>query len=227
MLNEAFRRGGKLSLRLSASGNLDKGCVYDGFLHHAICSQSRRITHLSLLVHWEAFGEFLALRFLQSFKLGLCWPQLTHINFGDILIQLSIAHELMKLCTSLHAYRIFFMTDVSPKVVFSAASIGLPHRRGPVVQEAGPERNTVLAKFIWPLVLPALQNFRFSLLERTSLTDIAPLTELASIVDSWSLGPTLYAELYYRGTHLTEVAGHLPFLSSIHAYRSVLFASGR
>ena len=59
-------------------------------------------------------------------------------------------------------------------------------------------------------------------MERASLADLAPLAELAGIVDSWSRGPALR----YWGKDLAEVAGPLSFLTSIDAGCSVLPASG-
>ena len=163
------------------------------------------------------------------FPMNLClsWPQLTHVNFGVLSIQVSIAHEFMMLCTSLHECDLILMADVFSKVPFPAASICLPHLRKLIIQEDGPDPN-VLVKFIRPLVLPALEDFDLSPLERSSLADIAPLADLAPIIESWSTSryPTLRSNLVYLGGHLTEIAGHLPFLTSIYAYGSLLPASG-
>jgi len=146
MLNEAFERGGKSPLWLSAGDTQE--CIPYSTLRDIVCSQSKRITQLSLFVHWDAFKEFLTLPqdsfpVLESvwltvidsremsrpdlrdfdlrvfrgaaglqridfdttrldmapvrfpMNLGLCWPQLTHINFGEISTQVSIAHEFI------------------------------------------------------------------------------------------------------------------------------------
>ena len=293
MLNEAFRRGGKSPLWLSARDTAPafpdsfepdcaRGVHYDDFLRDVVCSQSKRITRLCLLILDETFDHFLSLpsdsfpvlettqlevvgggdsqnnefprihnsdvsvfrgaarlRWIDidisapwldvatpayfPMNLGLCWPQLTHFNFLDISIQVSVAHELMKLCTSLHDCFLRLMTDVSLKVAFPVASIHLPHLQYLVVNEAGPY-SIVLAKFVRPLVLPALQDFHFSLSSRTLPTDIA---FLADIIKGWSTsrGPALRSELNYDGPHLEEITEHLPFLTSINAYQSVLLAS--
>jgi len=39
-------------------------------------------------------------------NLCLCWDQLTHIDFSEMSIQVSIAHEVMKLCVNLRECRI-------------------------------------------------------------------------------------------------------------------------
>jgi len=133
----------------------------------------------------------------------------------------------MKLCTSLHEYRLVLMDDGFLKVAFPAASICLPHLRKLVIREVGAGPN-VLAKFIRPLVLPALQDFDLDILERNSPADIATLADLAPIVEGWSTSsdPALCSTLGYCGRHLEEIAGHLPFLTSIEAYLGVLPASG-
>ena len=157
--------------------------------------------------------------------LGLSWHTLTHIDFLSIPIQLSIALTAVSQCTSLRGCCLALTADSFLKVVSPAASIRLPQLQSLLIQEY--ERNPdVLGEFLRPLMLPALEDFTFSLWERTLLEDLAPLTELAGIVDSWSRGPALRAELLYWGKNLAEVAGPLSFLTSIDAIHSVLPASG-
>ena len=152
---------------------------------------------------------------------------MTHINFKETSIQVSIVHELMKLCTSLHECDLGLATDIFFAVAFPAVSIRLPHLRKLFVQEDGPDPN-VLAKFIRPLVLPILEDFDFYLWDRTSLADTAPLAELAPIIEGWAMSrdSALRSQLSYFGNYLTEIVEHLPFLTSIDAYSSVLPASG-
>ena len=280
MLNEAFRRGVKSPLWLSASEDEHEESVHDDFLRDVVCSQSKRLTELSLFVFWEAFEEFLTLpqdtfpvleavqlavldcigvnganlcmsgSDLSVFRgaaclrridigtprlevtplcfpmnLGLCWPQVTHINFLRISIKVSIAHELMNLCTSLHECCLSLI-PVLLDVAFRPASIRLSHLRNLVVQEDGPNR-AIFSDFILPLVLPALEDFQFSLWQR-SLADLAPLAGLVGVIDGWSTSRVLAlrAEMNYWGKHLAEVAGHLSFLTSIDALHSILPASG-
>jgi len=61
MLNEAFRRGGQSRLWLTASEDEDRNYIYDDFLRDVVCSQSKRITVLSLFVFKETFEKFLSL----------------------------------------------------------------------------------------------------------------------------------------------------------------------
>ena len=234
ILNEAFRRGGKSPLWLSAGEW--HGDVYDSFLRDVVCSQSKRIMELTLTIYWETFEDFLALPkdpfpVLESVQLsaiqglglqpnlripdsdlgvfrgaarlrriciiqaplldvasvcfpmnlGLSWSQLTHIDFGTISIQVSIALGLMERCNALHEC-FLLMTDVHLQVAFPATSIRLPHLRKLAVQEAGPNRS-LLAKFVRPLVLPSLEDFDFWLWKRFWLEDVASLADLAPIIE--------------------------------------------
>ena len=151
-----------------------------------------RLRRIDMIPRWDRSSVYFPM------NLGLCWPQLTHINFEGIPIQVSIAHELMKLCTSLHNCVLHLMTDGRVKVAFPVAGIHLPRLQKLFVKEAGPDPN-ILAKFIRPQVLPALQDFDLYL-ERTSLADIAP------IIEDWSTsrGPAR-SRLNYAGRHLAEI----------------------
>jgi len=213
VLNEAFRRRGQSPLRLYANEH-EECSGYNDFLRDVVCSQSKRITELTLSIYWETFKKFLALpqdsfpvlesvlllvidsglnrpnlrmphgvtpthfrgaaclrridiNIVQTPQLdavflpinfGLCWPQLTHINFRNAPIQVPVAHELVKLCASLDSCSLLLMADIFLELPFPAASICLPHLRKLVVLEAGPDPS-VLAKFIRPPVLPALEDF--------------------------------------------------------------------
>jgi len=61
MLNEAFRRGGQSRLWLSVKEGENGRYTHDVFLRDVICSQSKRITDLSLSVWDETFERFLTL----------------------------------------------------------------------------------------------------------------------------------------------------------------------
>jgi len=63
MLNQAFKRGGRSPLWLSANegDSENKHFVYDEFLRKVVRSQSRRITELSLFVFAETFESFFSL----------------------------------------------------------------------------------------------------------------------------------------------------------------------
>ena len=200
---EAFAESGRTALQRDPS-------VFRG---------SFRLQHIEII----APSESLPPAFL--FLLGLSWNTLTHIDFLSIPTQLSIALTAVSQCTSLRRCCFALLADSFPKVISPAASIPLPQLRSLLIQEYRPNPD-VLAEFLRPLVLPALEDFTFSLWERASLADLACLAELTGIVDSWSHNPALCAEMHYWGKHMAEVAGRLPFLTSIDAIHSALSASG-
>jgi len=267
MLSEAFRRGGQSRLWLSASEDVEK-YKYVEFLRDIVCSQSKRITDLSLSIFEETFEEFLTLPsdsfpVLEAFQLDmmehlypwpgsdasifqgatrlrridigtslavtlvsfpmnlcLCWPQLTHINFSEISIQVSIAHELMKLCTNLGECHIRLEENwntLSPVWIKShpPSSIPIPYLwRLEIHQEDGVYIAFVFNEFLRPLVMPNLQQFSFSLQEEPS-DIVSTLTELTTIVDGLSR-PNLVSEMsYLDDSGLTEVTSALPFVTSL------------
>jgi len=61
MLYEAFRRGGKSRLWLSASDVAGDEYIYYDFLRDVVCSQSKRITELHLFILGKTFQMFLSL----------------------------------------------------------------------------------------------------------------------------------------------------------------------
>jgi len=61
MLNAAFRPRGRSRLRLSTGKGEDEKCIYDDFLRHVVCSQSKRITELSLFVFVTTVEKLFAL----------------------------------------------------------------------------------------------------------------------------------------------------------------------
>ena len=272
MLDEAFRRGGQSQLWLSISDEgEDMPYIYDGFLHDVVCSQSRRITKLSLSVLNEAFNEFLSLpsdsfpvlEDVQLAALGqlympdsdvsvfqgaarlrridietpldvtpdsfpmnlcLCWPQLTVINFPWISIQVSIAHELINLCTNLRECHIRLEQDweTLPAVWIKShppSSICIPYLwRLEVHQGDRVYVARVFNEFLRPLVMPNLQQFNFSLDAEPNI--VPTLTELTAIVNGLSR-PNLVSEMFYVGeSGLTEVTSALPFVTSLAAYHS-------
>ena len=78
----------------------------------------------------------------------------------------------------------------------------------------------VFNEFLWPLVMPNLQEFYFSVDEEPDIVPI--LTGLTAIVNSFSR-PSLVSEMFYAGeSRLTEVTGALPFVTSLVVSRGVL-----
>jgi len=275
MLNEAFRRGGQSRLWLSAHEGEDEKHIYDDFIRDVICSQSKRITELSLFVFAGTFEEFLCLPSdsfpvleavrlvangldlpwmhgfdvsvfrgaarLRRMKIAtpldgipvafpmnmwLCWPQLTHIDFPEISIQVSIAHELMNLCINLCecCIRLEENWESLPPVWIKfhpPSSIRIPCLwRLDIHQKYGVYVARVFNEFLRPLVMPNLQQFNFSLEEEPNI--VPSLSELTAIVSGLSR-PTLDSEmLYLDESGLTEVTGALPFVTSLKAFDSVL-----
>jgi len=162
-------------------------------------------------------------------NLCLCWPQLTHIEFPAILIQVSIGHKLMNLCTNLRECHICLEQNQETlssvwKKSHPPSSIRIPCLWRLVIRrQAGAYVGSVLNDFLRPLVMPNLQRLNFSLQEEP---DIAPiLTELTLIVNGLSQ-PSLVSEMLYVGkSGLTEVTSTLPFLTSLTARRSALTPS--
>ena len=278
MLNEAFRRGGQSQLWLSADEGENEKYVYDEFLRDVICSQSTRITELSLFVFPETFENFFSLP-SESFpmletvrlvakglglpwmpgsdasvfrgaerlrrikiptpldvtpvsfpmNLCLCWPHLTHIDFPEISIQVSIAHELMKLCTNLLECNIRLEDnwETLPPVwikSYPPSSIRIPYLWRLVIhQEDEIYVARVFNAFLCPLVMPNLEQLDFSL---EGEPDIVPtLLELTAIVNGLSR-PNLVSEMLYLGeSGLAEVTSALPFVTSLVAPRNVLASS--
>ena len=162
-------------------------------------------------------------------NLCLCWPQLTHIKFPDMPIQISIAHELMNLSTNLRECHICLEAnrDILPPFwikFHSPSSIHIPYLQ--ILEIYHDQRHAVYVasvfnKFLRPLLMPNLEQFKFSLQEEEPFI-VPTLTELAAIVNRLSR-PNLVSEMLYVGEGgLIEVTSALPFLTSLKAPRSVL-----
>ena len=160
-------------------------------------------------------------------NLCLCWPQLTHINFPGTPIQVSIAHELMDLCTNLRECHICLEENQEslPPVWIKShppSSIRIPYLWRLKVLEDMMYGAHVLNEFLRPLVMPNLQQFGFYLQEGPDI--VSTLTELTAIVNGLSR-PNLVSKILYVGkSELTKVTSVLPFVTSL-GIQSVLPSS--
>jgi len=150
--------------------------------------------------------------------LGLPWVQLTHFNFGIIRMPLTVVHELMDLCRNLHECQLCLYHDSDIAYPFDAreystGTILLPRLRELDLAVRG-ENPTVdlYCRYLRPLRLPALQNFKFALPAREE----QPISAFAAMVTDLSL-PSLRSELFYFGTSFfpAEIAAPLTFVTCI------------
>jgi len=156
-------------------------------------------------------------------NLCLCWPQLTHITFLDMPIQVSIAHELMNSCTNLRECHIYLEENWETFPPFwikshPPSSIRVPYLwRLEIHQDRSLYLAGVFSEFLRPLAMPNLQLLKFSLEEE-------PDTELPAIVNGLSRRSSLESELLYIGESdcLAEATSALPFVTSLKAPESVL-----
>jgi len=143
-------------------------------------------------------------------------------------IQVSIAHELMKLCTNLRECHIRLEKNWEslPPIWIKShplSTIRVPYLRILEIHQEDTQYVTrVFNDFLRPLVIPNLQRFDFSLEADPEQNMVPTLTELAAIVHDLSRH-SLVSELVCIGeSGLAEVISALPFVTFLHASGSIL-----
>jgi len=158
-------------------------------------------------------------------NLCLCWDKLTHVGFPGMSTQVSLAHELMKLCANLRWCHIRLESHrdtLDPVWIQShSPSIRVPYLWKLEIYQHDEEYVTrVFHEFLRPLVMSDLRRFDFPLEEELNI--VPTLTELTTIINSLSRHALVSELSYVVKTVLTHVTGTLPFVASLKGPRSVL-----